>query len=119
MKTLLLIAEGEKVFMDACSSRVFISIPGDSLRAFPARPAAANHVASTIENSGPSLLSGSVDENAEEFSIEVFETRVSDSSILKKMRRRYKQAAERDFCFKFVCSRPKNLRLISKIIIHR
>lgn len=31
MKTLLLIAEGEKVFMDACPSRVFISIPGDSL----------------------------------------------------------------------------------------
>lgn len=74
MKTLLLIAEGEKVFMDACPSRVFISIPGDSLRAFPARPAVANHVASTIENSGPSLLSGSVDENAQEFFIEVFET---------------------------------------------
>lgn len=85
MKTLLLIAEGEKVFMDACPSRVFISIPGDSLRA---SPAVANHVASTIENSGPSLLSGSVDENAQEFFIEVFETRVSDISILENCAKR-------------------------------
>lgn len=74
MKTLLLIAGGEKVFMDACPSRVFISIPGDLPRARErAQPVAANHVASTIENSGPALLRGgeppppTVDENAEEF----------------------------------------------------
>lgn len=67
MKTLLLIAEGEKVFMDACPSRVFISIPGTLSTLFPRAPSQqiTSHRLSKIPV--PLSTSESVDENAEEF----------------------------------------------------
>lgn len=70
MKTLLLIAGGEKVFMDACAGAAFSFRFRSTLSArLPClAPAVANHVASAIENSWSSLsTSGSVDENIEEF----------------------------------------------------